>query len=436
MDSFGSLPPPNPVVPAPSNSVFASLHRRSRTAESPSSVTKTIETRDAAAREAKRFLLQVVRNDWAYPPLPTPPAAAADAAEPDTPRAAEGAPAEEPEEPREIAWRHREMDNSGSEWEDGLDGPEGLDPYRFESPEAVARGLSDRRRKRRKIQEDEMKWNEGLSLWTARRDAWTGAKAPERPADAAVSGSKANLEAYRQSISSEESYNGSYDTDLVDTESQYTLSRPASNASATGHVKPSEPPADNAPTRDNVEQLTVSLDTKSALDCQAAATSDAKQGEDDDDECLVPIMGPLIPDSNMLRAAITPNVYPAIYSRLVIQSNTPAVPINLSHMTRALVQGWKTNGEWPPKPTPTKDVPVIKRPKQPAVNTSLSANANANEHGEMRDGKGRRLSGVSNAVKKVLGLSSFNSGNRLHLRSNSHSGSVSRPPTEDSLNAP
>ncbi|EGE02828.1 hypothetical protein TEQG_01864 [Trichophyton equinum CBS 127.97] len=333
------------------------------------------------------------------------------AAEPDTPRAAEGALAE--------SRRSR-----------------GLDPYRFESPEAVARRLSDRRRKRRKIQEDEMKWNEGLSLWTARRDAWTGAKAPERPADSATSGAKVNLEAYRQSISSEESYNGSYDTDLVDTESQYTLSRPASNASAAGHVKPSEPPADNAPTGDNnVEQLPVSLDTKAALDCQAAAASDAKQGEDDDDdECLVPIMGPLIPDSNMLRAAITPNVYPAIYSRLVIQSNTPAVPINLSHMTRALVQGWKTNGEWPPKPTPTKDVPVIKRPKQPAVNTSISANAN--DHGEMRDGKGRRLSGVSNAVKKVLGLSSFNSGSRLHLRSNSHSGSVSRPPTEDSLNAP
>ncbi|EZF16359.1 hypothetical protein H112_05795 [Trichophyton rubrum D6] len=434
MDSFGGLPAPNPVVPVPSNSVFASLHRRSRTADSPSSVTKTIETRDAAAREAKRFLLQVVRNDWAYPPPPTPAAAAA--AEPQTPRAAVGAPVEDPEEPREIAWRHREMDNSGSEWEDGLDGPEGLDPYRFESPEAVARGLSDRRRKRRKIQEDEMKWNEGLSLWTARRDAWTGAKAPERSADVAASGAKVNLEAYRQSISSEESYNGSYDTDLVDTESQYTLSRPASNASATAQVKPSEPPADNAPTRDNVGQLTVSLDTKAALDCQAAATADTKEREDDDDECLVPIMGPLIPDSNMLRAAITPNVYPAIYSRLVIQSNTPAVPINLSHMTRALVQGWKTNGEWPPKPTPTKDVPVIKRPKQPAVNTGLSANANANEHGEMRDGKGRRLSGVSNAVKKVLGLSSFNSGNRLHLRSNSHSGSVSRPPTEDSLNAP
>ncbi|KAM5439421.1 hypothetical protein MferCBS31731_004517 [Microsporum ferrugineum] len=409
MDGLNGLPHPHPIVPAPSNSVFASLHRRARTAGSPgSTVTKTIETRDTAAKEAKRFLLQVVRSDWAYPP------SAADAPTPE----------DTAEEQREIiGWRHREQDNSGSEADEGQESTEGGDPDPLDSPDAVARGASDRRRKRRRIVEDEMKWNEGLSLWMARRDAWTGAKAPERPGAAASSDTKADLEAYRQSISSEESYNGSYDTDLVDTESQYTLSRPASNASTAAKVKPSAPAAVTAPTEDKIERITVSLDERTCLNPPASAREEEGQVED---EYLVPVMGPLVPDSNLLRAAITPNVYPAIYTRLVIQSNTPAVPINLSHMTRALVQGWKSNGEWPPKPTPTKDVPVIKRWKTPATN----------DPSELRDGKGRRLSGVSNAVKKVLGLSSFNPGSRLHIRSNSHSGSISRPAPDDSIGPP
>ncbi|KAF3480514.1 uncharacterized protein GIQ15_05861 [Arthroderma uncinatum] len=408
MESLASFSHTHPLIPAPSNSVFASLHRRTRTADSASSVvTKTLETRDAAARDAKRFLLQVVRSDWTYPPLETDPA-----------KTAEDAAAVSEESRDIIGWRHREQENSGSDADDGHGGPEGIDPYRFDSPDAVARGVSDRRRKRRKIIEDEMKWNEGLNLWMARRDAWTGAKVPEPPSAPAVTGTKAELETYRQSLSSEESYSGSYDTDLVDTESQYTLSRPASNASASAHVK--KPPTSvtvTAPPEDEIECITVSLDKKATLDPPVTTNQTTPEV---DDECLIPVMGPLVPDSNLLRAAITPNVYPAIYSRLVVQSNTPAVPINLAHMTRALVQGWKTNGEWPPKPTPCRDVPVIKRPK--AVN---------NEANELKDGKGRRLSGVSNAVKKVLGLSSFNSGNRLHIRSNSHSGSMSRPATDE-----
>lgn len=34
---------------------------------------------------------------------------------------------------------------------------------------------------------------------------------------------------------------------------------------------------------------------------------------------------------------------------MVTQGITPAVPINLSDVVRALVQGWKDNGDWPPK---------------------------------------------------------------------------------------
>lgn len=34
---------------------------------------------------------------------------------------------------------------------------------------------------------------------------------------------------------------------------------------------------------------------------------------------------------------------------MVTQGITPSVPINLSDVVQALVQGWKANGDWPPK---------------------------------------------------------------------------------------
>ena len=49
------------------------------------------------------------------------------------------------------------------------------DPYKFESPDAIADTMDDRKRKRRKILQDELTWNRGLQLWLERRDLWTGA---------------------------------------------------------------------------------------------------------------------------------------------------------------------------------------------------------------------------------------------------------------------
>lgn len=43
-------------------------------------------------------------------------------------------------------------------------------------------------------------------------------------------------------------------------------------------------------------------------------------------------------------------MYPEIYNKIILQSRTPSVPINLLTLLRALVQGWKDDGEWPPKP--------------------------------------------------------------------------------------
>lgn len=78
------------------------------------------------------------------------------------------------------------------------------------------------------------------------------------------------------------------------------------------------------------------------------------------EEPLVPLAPPMLPH-NAIRQSITPKAYPDIYGKIVVAGQTPKVPINLAHMTRALVQGWKDDGEWPPRPGPVD--PLMGRKK-------------------------------------------------------------------------
>ncbi|KAF2105323.1 hypothetical protein BDV96DRAFT_509591 [Lophiotrema nucula] len=82
--------------------------------------------------------------------------------------------------------------------------------------------------------------------------------------------------------------------------------------------------------------------------------------KDKDNDALIPIAPRLLPGSSV-RDSITPKAYHDIYEKVVITSRTPTVPINLSDMTRALVQGWKENGEWPPKSGPLDPLAGRKR---------------------------------------------------------------------------
>ncbi|KAF2209353.1 hypothetical protein CERZMDRAFT_47467 [Cercospora zeae-maydis SCOH1-5] len=68
-------------------------------------------------------------------------------------------------------------------------------------------------------------------------------------------------------------------------------------------------------------------------------------------DVLVPIAPPLLPN-HPVRRRITTNMYPEIYNKIIVQSRTPSVPINLLTLIHALIQGWKTDGEWPPKVGP------------------------------------------------------------------------------------
>ena len=98
---------------------------------------------------------------------------------------------------------------------------------------------------------------------------------------------------------------------------------------------------------------------------------------------MVPIAPPILPPDNAIRASIVPQAYPSLYSKIVVQGLSPTVPINLSDMVQALVQGWKRDGEWPPKSEPEK---------------------NGHVNGSTK-GSGRRLARRSvGRVKRVLGI--------------------------------
>jgi hypothetical protein len=117
-----------------------------------------MESNQTAARAAKRFLQERVRNDWAYPDVP-PAWSASD------------------EEVRD-AQDFRERYYGESESSDSGEG-EGAGPYKFDSPDsigdAVAHKRDTRRKRRRERLEEEMQQNEGLRTWVERRDLWTGA---------------------------------------------------------------------------------------------------------------------------------------------------------------------------------------------------------------------------------------------------------------------
>ncbi|KAI4752409.1 hypothetical protein E4T52_04363 [Aureobasidium sp. EXF-3400] len=72
-----------------------------------------------------------------------------------------------------------------------------------------------------------------------------------------------------------------------------------------------------------------------------------------DTDLMIPVAPPLLPD-NAVRSRITTNTYSDIYTKIVLQSRTPSIPINLTDITRSLVHGWKEEGQWPPKPTPAE----------------------------------------------------------------------------------
>lgn len=193
---------------------------------------------------------------------------------------------------RERYYGESESSDSDMEPSTGASKDAQHDAYKFDSPDAIGdavdRTREQRRRRRRRRLEQDMAENEGLRIWVERRDAWTGASSVRKYGPRASSKPPA--------IPQHDSGNGAQDT------MQFAAISPAPS---------------------------VSEDTPDTFD-------------------LCPVAPRLLSD-NPIRASINPKAYPDMYAKIVTSSRTPSVPINLSDMTRALVQGWKDTNEWPPK---------------------------------------------------------------------------------------
>ncbi|KAL3462892.1 hypothetical protein BJX64DRAFT_135186 [Aspergillus heterothallicus] len=417
----------------------------------------TSDSRDDAIREAKRYVRDVVRNDWSFEfsakpgaPPPTYPA--------------------NPEPTEVLEWRLREYDSSGSELEpqySPIASPLGLHEAGDVSPGAVLSVSSadtrrtERRRKRRRQMEEEMSWNEGLRTWAERRDAWSGARSREkvrewearRPASVEVVGGGGELENAVAAAAGDAT-----DTDAQSIPASATL-RPIA-VPATGessnlaerteaalnitekHDKTlaqqlQAPSPENSNLAQNETSAQASLvdtdpidlpqrpSTSSAIPATSpppststpSSTSTQTASPDPFHDPFIPVVPSLISTSNPIRASITPSMYPSIYSKVVLQGLTPTVPINLADMTKAMVQGWKADGQWPPKPQnlvlPSANDAVVrpshasatKHPDTPAIPPNSSAADK--DRNPPSSPESKRKSGIASTVRKVLHFSGF-----------------------------
>lgn len=258
-----------------------------------------------SVRMVKSFLHNTIRNDWEFP---LPPETEQ---QPDFP------------ERRRIGWRMREYGPSdlSSDDEEARHAPAGTrtrrDPYKFDTPDAVGTRIADQRRKRQQQFHDEVQWNEGLRFWAKQRNAWTAAVGRKRPVKTAPR-----------------------DVTMTDTHPDKRHSSDATEVSTSWSLPHQSPESSSI---DSVE----SGGPETRLDA----------------EVYLPIYPPLIPDTNPVRANIKPAAYAMIYSKVVVQSLTPSVPIPLTHMTSALVEGWKQEGNWPPSSN------VLGQPPPPPIIT-------------------------------------------------------------------
>ena len=241
------------------------------------------------------------------------------------------------------------------------------DPYRFENPDAVAVSVQDRRRKRRRLIRDEIQWNDGLRTWTLQRDAWTRA-VRERPRQSITRNRRSRLL-------------GKAHADIEDRK-----------ASDSTEMSVDWPLSSHTPLQDSNPSL-----------ISSPATSDPSVSADES-PVVLPVYAPLLPPSNPVRASIKPSMYTAIYSKVVVQGLTPTVPIPLPHMVAALVQGWKAEGNWPPKGgTPSTSIinegPVSRRHAHSHMLRFRRAHDATNGHE-----KGRVRRHVGGAMRKALGL--------------------------------
>ncbi|KAM3564149.1 hypothetical protein MY1884_000891 [Beauveria asiatica] len=294
-----------------------------------------------------------------------------------------------------LHWRAR------AEWTSDID--EDDDGSSFDdSRSSLQHSAIARQARRRRAIREEASWNPGLACFEARRNAWTGAKTvrvrskpvastPVQP----ISPRSPRRFFFRRSMSS--SPPSAAAALAAAHAASADLSGTASDSSSIPH--------------DELRKVDSHADGSTA-NTPATSTEETRTYPV---ETLLPLAQPILPPNNPLRASITPNVYLALYDKVILHNLQPSCPINLGDMLRSCVTGWKRDGEWPPRSTPYNPPAAKKKspkPKKPVVPTTHATEAEAKasrrlsfnllnrDADESRAGKGFRKS-----LQRALGMS-------------------------------
>lgn len=393
------------------------------------------DSRDAAIREAKLFVREVVRNDWEFEPR-----TGADDVRPTSSSSA--CPTGTLYQNREVVeWRCREFDSSGSELEPQCSDQDTDDG----SPNAlkqVGDPAVERRRRRRRQMEEEMAWNEGLRMWMTRRNAWSGARTRRQirekeqkqklvdskstdkgscdangldSTDDSRAGNTPPTDSHHRDQTGETSPTNKTDTSLSIAEkekleeAQRRQDQEEEQSTAPDDEKRKESTETSITEPDpQVSAKEHTLTTFPAIEDSADEDEEREEEEEEEeelDEPLIPVAPPFISSANPIRATIGPPIYQSIYTKVVVQGMTPTVPVNLADLTKAMVQGWKADGQWPPKPAVSSivlqdDATIPKRGSDRVADAPAPS---------------RRKNSITNAMRKVFHIGPF------HRRgSNSH----------------
>jgi hypothetical protein len=284
----------------------------------------------AEIREARRMLQGRVRTDWYYPALPAHQEAQSGIRPQQQPSEDEESKvagfkfhvprADEHFEP--LEWRERDYVSSDEDSEEDQNEIAAVRASnekkgKGEDSESAAQDISNRRtarkRKRKELLEEEMTWNDGLSHWTLQRDAWCVAKTADQ-LRSFERGREENMKADAASASA----------------SAGSTPR-TSTSSASARATSTSTNATSPDTNINIAGMSVTPPS----------------------HMLVPVMAKILPH-HPIRRKMSPSMYPEIYNKIIVQSRTPSVPINLGVMIHALVKGWIDDGEWPPRPGPVE----------------------------------------------------------------------------------
>ncbi|KAL9089074.1 MAG: hypothetical protein Q9165_005887 [Trypethelium subeluteriae] len=317
----------------------------------------------AAIREARKMLLERVRDDWEYEPWMEP---------------------HEREDPNRhsyksavLEWTERLFNTSSPSESDAKDDEsdrnDSANDFKFESPDTVGAALANRRasrkRKRQATLEEEKSWNEGLAIFEARRDAWTGARSCVH--DSAIASNP--ILSSSSSTGSPESPGSPSQTPSSSPSNVVSSHEPSTDGNNHLIFDPTDPWTYHLPVR---PQRLKNVHWQPTL---------------------VPLVEPILPPNHPIRATINPSSYPQIYTQVVINSRSPSVPINLVDMIKACVQGWIDDGEWPPKGSVLEPM-IAKRRKKGGDGLG---------HGNLRKGvegvkRILRISGVSSTGAEVV----------------------------------